>query len=82
MDSLKLDNPEQKIILHEESQLSIKALAQLTLEQREIMILRFNSKIKFRQIANLQSTSTSTVQARFYQGLNKLRAILSEEAKE
>lgn len=72
-------DPEQRVILSEESRRLIEALARLPLEQREAIILRFNGRMKFRQIANLQGTSTSTVQARFYYGLNKLRAILCGE---
>lgn len=81
MDSSNIDLPEQRVILNEDSRLLITALAKLTLQQREVVILRFKSNMKFKQIADLQRTSTSTVQARFYQGLKKLRAIFSEEAK-
>jgi len=81
MISSSSNDAEQRVILNEDSRLLIKALALLTMEQREVVILRFNGKMKFRQIANLQDTSTSTVQARFYQGLNKLRTVLSEEPK-
>ena len=57
------------------------AMAQLPYSQRETIILRMYSGLKFKQIAQMQSESINTIQGRYRYGLTKLRSILSEEVK-
>jgi len=75
------DRPEQSAIFSEESQLLTGALAKLPFEQREAIILHLNGGMTFKEIANMQGTSISTVQGRYRYGLSKLRTILNGELK-
>lgn len=71
------DSPDQEIIFNEQSQQANLAMARLPYEQREVIVLRLKSEMKFEQIASLQNVSVSTVQGRYHYGLNKLRSILN-----
>jgi len=75
------EGPEQSAIFGEESQLLTGALAKLPFEQREVIILHLNGGMTFKEIANMQGTSISTVQGRYRYGLSKLRTILNGELK-
>lgn len=52
------------------------AMTQLPYEQREIIILRLQSRAGFAQIAKSKGVSTNTIRSRYRYGLNKLRSIL------
>lgn len=56
-----------------------KALRQLPPEQREVVTLRFQAGLGFRQIARIQNASVNTVQGRFRYGMEKLRSLLNGE---
>ena len=73
--------PEQWIIYSEQLRQLNNALAQLSYEQREAISLHLQGGMKFREIAELQDVSTSTIQSRYRYGLDKLRSILAKEAK-
>jgi RNA polymerase sigma-70 factor (ECF subfamily) len=75
------ESPERSAILSEESQLLTVALARLPLEQRETIVLHLKADLKFKQIAEMQGISISTVQGRYRYGLSKLRTILDGEMK-
>jgi RNA polymerase sigma-70 factor (ECF subfamily) len=75
------ESPERSAILSEESQLLTGALARLPLEQRETIVLHLKADLKFKQIAQMQGISISTVQGRYRYGLSKLRTILNGEMK-
>jgi RNA polymerase sigma factor (sigma-70 family) len=76
-----LNNPEFSVIFGEEmSQLSL-AIVQLPYEQREVLILRSYSGMKFRTIARQQNVSINTVQGRYRYAIDKLRSILNGEVK-
>ena len=75
------ESPERSAILSEESQLLTRALARLPLEQRETIVLHLKADLKFKQIAQMQGISISTVQGRYRYGLSKLRTILNGEMK-
>ncbi|MFA5423534.1 MAG: RNA polymerase sigma factor [Phycisphaerae bacterium] len=60
----------------------LKALAELPYEQREVIMLRIFSGLKFRTIAKSQNVLLNTVQGRYRYGLEKLRAILNETTNE
>jgi RNA polymerase sigma-70 factor (ECF subfamily) len=68
--------PDQIVVLAEETQRLTAALAELPVEQREVVTLRLNAGMKFREIARVQETSAATVQARYRYGIEKLRALL------
>jgi len=55
------------------------ALAQLPYEQREVVVLRVYTGLKFREIAVHQKTSIKTALSRYQYGLNKLRGSLDGE---
>ena len=56
-----------------------RALEQLPYEQREVVTLRMEADMTFRQIAALQQASINTVQGRYRYGLAKLRSLLNGE---
>ena len=70
---------DQWAILREESLRISNALTQIPFEQREVVVLRLQGGMKFRQIAKLQNISTKTIQSRYRYGLDKLRSILNHE---
>jgi DNA-directed RNA polymerase specialized sigma24 family protein len=45
-------------------------------EQREVVLLRLQSGLRFRAIAQLQGVSINTVQGRYRYGLDRLRTLL------
>lgn len=76
LDSTRLD---RWIIVNDEFKHLNEALAQLPYDQRETVILRVQSGMKFRQIAEAQHVPIKTVQSRYRAGLNKLRSLLNSE---
>jgi len=56
------------------------ALRELPYEQREVVLLRIYSGMRFRAIAKSQGVSINTVQGRYRYALDKLRSMLDGEA--
>jgi RNA polymerase sigma-70 factor (ECF subfamily) len=77
----RLKRPEQWIIYNEQLCLLNDAFAQLSHEQREVIVLHLQGEMKFRAIAEFQGVSINTIQSRYRYGLDKLRSILNSEAK-
>ncbi|MBN2588809.1 MAG: sigma-70 family RNA polymerase sigma factor [Sedimentisphaerales bacterium] len=77
----KSGNPEQVVIFAEEVQYLINALYNLPFEQREVIILHLTGGLKFREIATMLDTSTSTIQGRYRYGIAKLKTELNGEEK-
>jgi RNA polymerase sigma factor (sigma-70 family) len=71
--------PDRWIIISDEFRRLSNALTKLPYEQRETVILRAQSGMKFRQIAKSQQVSIKTVQSRYRIGLDKLRSLLNSE---
>jgi RNA polymerase sigma-70 factor (ECF subfamily) len=71
--------PEQWAILSEQLERLSDAVAQLPYEQREVITLRMQAGLTFRQIALSQKTSLSTVQGRYRYGIDKLRSLVNGE---
>jgi len=71
--------PINRIIADEKSQLLANALAEIPLEQREVIVLHLTGELKFKEIARMQQTSISTVHGRYRYGLKKLSKILDGE---
>jgi RNA polymerase sigma-70 factor (ECF subfamily) len=74
--------PAGAVIGDEEARLLTAALAQLPAQQREVIILHLQGGMKFREIAEMQEVSISTVQGRYRYGLDRLRSILDGEPVE
>jgi len=70
------ERPDEAVVLAEETQRLTAALAELPVEQREVVTLRLSAGLRFKEIARLQATSVPTVQARYRYGIEKLRALL------
>ena len=75
-------NPEPIAVLvrSEEDAKLAAGLGELPYEQREVIILRHHGGMRFRRIAEVQGTSTKTVQSRYSYGMQKLRTLLNGEA--
>ncbi len=71
------DPPENGLICAEQARRVYEALAQLSDEQREAVVLRVKAGMKFRQIAEIQNASFVAAQARYRRGIEKLRSILN-----
>ena len=71
--------PDQWAVLSEHLERLSKAMTCLPYEQREVITLRMEAKMTLRQIARLQETSVSTVNARYRYGIEKLRSLLNSE---
>ncbi|MFA5554790.1 MAG: RNA polymerase sigma factor [Phycisphaerae bacterium] len=74
--SVTADN---QAVFGEEKQYLVSALAQLPYEQREVILLKIVSGLKFKDIAKSQDVSINTVQGRYRYGLEKLRKLLDGE---
>jgi len=73
------NRPDRWIIVSDEFRRLNEALAQVPYDQRETVILRAQSGMTFRQIAEAQHVPMKTVQSRYRAGLNKLRLLLNSE---
>ena len=71
--------PDSGMIFEELSARMSDALAELSDEQREVVVLKVKGGLKFRQIAALQDVSINAAQARYRYGIDKLRSILNSE---
>ncbi|HEX2233676.1 MAG TPA: RNA polymerase sigma factor [Thermoleophilaceae bacterium] len=56
----------------------VRALAELSEEEREAIALRYGGDLTVPEIARLQGEKLSTVEGRVYRGLRKLRELLGE----
>lgn len=70
------NGPEEYAIDGEHADLLTQALNQVPLPQREVIVMHLHGGLKFREIADLQNISISTVQGRYRYGLEKMRQIL------
>lgn len=74
------DNPaDQWAVVNEQMQRISEAMAELPVEQREAVTLRFEAGMGFQQIAKIQNVSINTVQGRYRYGMEKLRTLLNSE---
>ncbi len=71
--------PEQWAVLSEHLERLSEAMACLPYEQREVITLRMEEHMTLRQVADMQKTSVSTVNARYRYGIEKLRSLLNGE---
>jgi RNA polymerase sigma-70 factor (ECF subfamily) len=73
--------PDACAMFGEELRLLSLSLCQLPYEQREVLILHFFGRMKFKTIAKVQDVSVNTVQSRYRYGLDKLRLLLNRGVK-
>jgi RNA polymerase sigma-70 factor (ECF subfamily) len=73
------DGPVGGAVSNETANILTDALAQIPDEQREVIVLHLNGGLKFKEIAEMRGTSTSTIQGRYRYGLEKLRTIVDGE---
>jgi len=71
--------PERWMICSEQFRLVSEAMAELPVEQREVVTLRLYGDMGFREIAAWQQMPIKTVQSRYRYGLGKLRSALNSE---
>ena len=76
-----LNEPSQSIMYNEQLQQLSDAMAHLPYDQREAIMLHFQAGMTFRTIATSLGISVNTVKSRYRYGLDKLRLILDNEAK-
>jgi len=70
-------NPEKQFKKNELSELLLEALNLLSVEQREVVIMKEYEGLKFKEIAEILELSENTVKSRLYYGLKSLRKILT-----
>ncbi len=85
LDRLKADidvqKPDQSLIYSEQWQRLNRALDELSYPQREAILLRLKSQMRFREIAKAQNVSVHTAMARYKGGLNRLKSSLNGEVR-
>ena len=74
-------NPHQWAVLSERLALLSNALAELPFEQREVITLRMEMDMSFRQIAAIQKISVNTVKGRYRYAIAKLKSLLNSEVE-
>ena len=70
------DRPDRSAIFGEQARQLTTGLAQLPDEQCEAIMLHIHSKMKFREIAEVQGVSINTAKGRYRYGIDKLRSLL------
>jgi RNA polymerase sigma-70 factor, ECF subfamily len=70
------ERPDLATMFGEELKCVGRALAELPYEQREAVVLRLGSGMRFHAIARMQDVSINTVQGRYRYGLDKLKTLL------
>jgi len=71
------EQPDGAAALGEQLRQLGEALVQLPYEQREVVLLHLKGGLRFREIAQIQAVSTSTVQGRYRYGMEKLRTLMN-----
>jgi len=70
------ESPAGRLIATEQSLRVFRALAELPVEQREVITLHLHAEMTFREIALQLGHSINTVQSRYRYGIEKLRTLL------
>ncbi len=74
-------SPDRAAIFGEKLRQVTISLASLPYDQREVIVLRHYSNMKFKTIAEMQNESINTIQGRYRYGLDKLRSLLNSEVE-
>jgi len=72
-------NSEEKILENDEKEELIRALKELTEEQKDVIILRFIEGLSYKEIAKITKKNQPALRILQYRALNKLRKILKKE---
>lgn len=75
------DEPSRSIIYNEQLQQLSEAMAHLSYEQREVIMLHFQAGMTFKNIAASLGIPVDTAKSRYRYGIDKLRLILDDEVK-
>ena len=75
----QVSRPDQWAVLNEQMHQLSDAMTQLSFEQREVISLRFEAGLAFRQIAKIQNSPINTVEGRYRYGMEKLRSFMNSE---
>jgi RNA polymerase sigma-70 factor (ECF subfamily) len=73
------ENPEKVFRQNELAELLHECLLQLSVEQREVVIMKEYEGLKFREIAEALNVSENTVKSRMYYGLEALKRMLERK---
>jgi len=75
------DGPSEAIICNEQLQQLSSAMAHLPYEQREVIMLHFQAGMTFGTMGRSLGISTNTAKSRYRYGIDKLRSVFKNEAK-
>jgi len=75
------NGPQRLAISAEQSERVEMALSELPYQQQEVIILHFQSGMRFKAIAESHGVSINTIQSRYRYGLDKLRSLLNSEVE-
>jgi RNA polymerase sigma-70 factor (ECF subfamily) len=78
---IDVQKPDESLIYSEQWQRVSRALDELPYKQREVILLRLQSEMRFREIAKVQNVSVHTAMARYKGGLNRLKSSLNGEVR-
>jgi RNA polymerase sigma-70 factor (ECF subfamily) len=74
-------SPVEAIIVDEQRERLMAALAELPYEQREAVLLHLQGGLKFREIAHVQGVAAKTAESRYRYGIEKLRSLLNGQVE-
>lgn len=74
-------NPEGLFLDREKAQILEICLRKLPSDLREAVVLRYYQDLSFDELAAITDASVSAVKMRVYRGLERLRALVSEQAR-
>ena len=77
-----LPDPEAVMIRNEETQLIKHTLDRIPEEQRQVLLLRLNGEMPFKEIAELMQCSINTVLGRMHYAIKNVRKIIQESTGE
>ncbi len=72
-------NPESSFLQSELKKTLQKCLQQLSVDQREVLIMKEYEGLKFREIAEILKVSENTVKSRLYYAFTHMRKLLEQE---
>ncbi len=78
LDDSVFSQPEEVMLMSQNNQQVIAAMASLSFTQREVVELKFFQYFTFDQIAEQTNESVNTVKTRFYAALKRLKTVLGE----
>ncbi len=76
---LDASSPANVLAREDRMQRVARALEKLPIEQREVVVLRLQGDMKFRQIAGTLDITVNTAQSRYRYGMDKLRQLLPKK---